>query len=298
MDICCFLYDKKNIVSRKRMPLVKRHDYMIHEDEAYGLGMSVAHLENDQRDNFNDAPFREFDFYLLSHIFAGEGKLFLQDTKTVYRLPKSSVVIIAPHTPHILGSVSDDYREDFIFFAGQEADNLANQGLLKTRVVTLDVRKRLLSGIREVQQTISPEYHFRAQHMLISLLLDIHDKQSCRPKDLSLIKLIDRITAEPQKTWSVKEMANFCGYSSAQLRRNFLQYTGSLPKNYVDEIKFQKAAELLLARVSINEICRILGFTDRFHFTRRFKEIFQISPRSFREKYSTVTNDAAAEDDE
>ncbi len=69
----------------------------------------------------------------------------------------------------------------------------------------------------------------------------------------------------------------------AQFRREFLKHTGLLPKNYIEQFKLRQAAEqLLLQSASVNEIAAHFGYRDSYHFSRRFKHLFNLSPGQYR----------------
>ena len=99
-------------------------------------------------------------------------------------------------------------------------------------------------------------------------------------------RLLEEIGKAPERRWPLQEMAAFCHCSTAQLRRNMLEYTGMLPKECIENIRFQYAAEMLTSQeLSIEEIGQRLGYPDRFHFSRRFKAFFGVAPGQFRDEF-------------
>lgn len=280
MDKSCFFCDK-NFHEIRTFPKEKLSEHMNLQIQNHGIGMEIICDAEEKQDTYSTSGFRSFDFYILCHICAGEGRLFLKRPKMEYRLSPSNVFILEPDTPHIISGVTAGFKKDFIFFAGPEIDIIAKHGLIKRGILSWDIHKRI-KEIFNKKKIETAENYIQAQIMLQMLLLDINANFPLRNKDITLIKLIDEITAFPGKNWTVAEMAAFCGYSTAQLRRNFIKYTGKLPKNYVDEIKLGKSAELLSEGMTIDEVYQKIGFQDRFHFCRRFKEFFNIPPHKFK----------------
>jgi YesN/AraC family two-component response regulator len=61
-----------------------------------------------------------------------------------------------------------------------------------------------------------------------------------------------------------------------------------LPKLYIDRLKIQKAAELLMSnRLKVIDIAERLGYVDQYHFSRRFKKLTGLSPRRYRQTFSS-----------
>jgi AraC-like DNA-binding protein len=79
-------------------------------------------------------------------------------------------------------------------------------------------------------------------------------------------------------------MAEFCNLSEPQFRKVFKAVIGMPPKNYIDRLKVQQAAETLSSgNMKISEISKKFGYLDPFHFSRRFKEITGMAPENYRE---------------
>ena len=82
-------------------------------------------------------------------------------------------------------------------------------------------------------------------------------------------------------------MAELCNLSENQFRRVFNQHTGMSPKRYVDKLRMQQACEILSSTVSpIAEVAHQFGYSDPYHFSRRFKDIIGLSPENYRNSYS------------
>ncbi len=206
----------------------------------------------------------------------------MDDGKVEQRLPAGTVVLLLPETVHLFGGVSPDYREDYVGFCGPEIDAMARCGLIRSGCALLGTARRL-PAIAEALRRESPQAPFDAKNLLTELLLDIHARRLDQPRHQRLARLLDRMGREPARAWTLPEMAAHCNCSTAQLRRNMVEYTGMLPKECLESIRFQHAAEMLTMQgLSIEETSRRLGYPDRFHFSRRFKAFFGVAPGQFR----------------
>ena len=101
--------------------------------------------------------------------------------------------------------------------------------------------------------------------------------------------IIDEIRSNPEIWWTVEELANMCNTSVSQFRRKFKKNTGMLPKEYIEELKLRHSADMLLAsNLSVKKIAKRFGYRDPFHFSRRFKHRFGVSPEHYRSSDGSI----------
>lgn len=73
--------------------------------------------------------------------------------------------------------------------------------------------------------------------------------------------------------------------SHSSLTKNFRLSYGMTPKEYLINIRIQKAADLLTtSNYQISSIASFCGFLSPAHFAMRFKEVYGISPKEYRRK--------------
>ena len=86
---------------------------------------------------------------------------------------------------------------------------------------------------------------------------------------------------------SLEEIANKCCVSKVYLCRLFKQYAGISPMAYVNKLKMNKAAFLLIqSNSSIKQISLMLHYNNPYYFSEMFKKEYGISPKYFRENNS------------
>ena len=121
---------------------------------------------------------------------------------------------------------------------------------------------KVSSGLPKL--SLSPERHFSR------LLPAIEQMQSRLEEDLST---------------GVPAMAEACGLSCAQFRRDFLASMGCSPQQYTLNCRMQKAQRLLLLTDrKITDIALAVGYQDASGFNRCFREHFGVSPRQLRQR--------------
>lgn len=236
---------------------------------------------------------RTFEFYSISHMYQGEGRLWLGSGKE-YDVHAGDCVIITPHTLNLYGGVNGQcYCEDFLCFCGPVADMLMRSGVLCDGVFPFGHIRRLPS-ILEYAADPAVSSQIRANMELQKLLVDLYlQKKSMSQNEYPLLDdLLKEIREKPEHWWSVREMADLCNLSVDQLRRIFVERTGVKPKTYVDRLKITLAAEFLLNyNMSIAKVAAHFGYQDPYHFARRFKTILGVSPGRYRKSIPVSRSD-------
>jgi AraC-like DNA-binding protein len=64
--------------------------------------------------------------------------------------------------------------------------------------------------------------------------------------------------------------------------RTFKRATGMPPHAYLNQVRLERARELLRAGESSAQVAAATGFADQSHFTRRFKGAFGVTPSQYR----------------
>ncbi len=237
---------------------------------------------DDDRDEYAVAPVRSFNCFVLSHIFAGQGRLWLPDYGE-FMLEPGSTVLIPPGLRNLYGSLSDTgYREDIIMFDGGPIRRMMALGLLVPGIGRLGPVRRL-QEFNRLMSNPTAEARWRLGLMLQSLLLEIHSNGRHRRTTSRLELLQEAIRNDHRHWWTLEEMAAFCNQSETQFRRSFVNAVGMNPKHFLEEIKLREAARKLVeTSLPIESIAGELGYRDRFHFSRRFKMLFGQAPAQYR----------------
>ena len=271
----------------KRRPVVScpLQQHSIWQLQRYGSALTIDCREDNPRDMAPDTPVRIFSSYVLSHIWSGKGLYCTEGHAHDTRLHAGMLVLIPPGKANVLAGIPQTgYQEDYVLFSGEAFDRMAAAGLLKPGTYSWE-RARFLPDLLALTHKAPPEGHFRAVLQLQRLLLQLrHGRPTHRDAGNRLHDLEAEMAAHPERWWSVREMAEFCGCSDSLLRSLFVKETGCLPKRYAEKMKLEEAARRLARQVPLEEICHALGFRDRSHFSHRFKAFFGVPPGHFRDR--------------
>lgn len=91
---------------------------------------------------------------------------------------------------------------------------------------------------------------------------------------------------------TVSKIANIFSLSHSSLYRLSIDKFGIPPKQLIQNIRMQKAAELLLTtKISISNLARQVGYKDSFTFSKYFKKHFKYSPTKFKKLDEHIIED-------
>lgn len=83
---------------------------------------------------------------------------------------------------------------------------------------------------------------------------------------------------------SLEMIAQDLGFESSYLRRIFKWKTGITIMQKLEDIRIKKAKKLLCSgRYRNREIASMVGFSDQYYFSKRFKQICGMSPTEYRD---------------
>lgn len=234
-------------------------------------------------DSYRNGSVRYFQFYVISHMYHGHGRLWLEPGQETDIQP-GDCVIITPGTRNLYGGFQDVYAEDTINFIGPVADMLTRAGVISNGLFPMGGVRRLLP-ILNLMNDPAVNSQIQANIEFQKLLVDLYqEKCSSRQEEYPLLEqLIQQLKENPRKWWTVSDMAEMCNLSDDQLRRIFYRRTGVNPKFYLDRLKLNQAAAMLAdTENTIAEIAEFFGYMDQYHFSRRFKAVLGMSPTRYR----------------
>jgi len=108
--------------------------------------------------------------------------------------------------------------------------------------------------------------------------------------DVRVREVVDALATQPQRAWTVVELARSVGLSPSRLRVLFLEAFGIAPHEYLKKQRMLAAERLLTSsHLRVKEIMSLVGFADSSHFTRDFKALFGSCPTRYRRLMTSRT---------
>lgn len=152
----------------------------------------------------------------------------------------------------------------------EESYSLSDYYIMKTD------KCRTESEIRAVHMEMIEGYTNKMRRIK---LIGVYSKQIVRAVDYIICHLHSRI--------SLEETAERLKISSAYLSRLFKKETGFAFGDYVNKLKIEEAASLLLyTEYSDTEISSLLGFSSQSYFIKIFKKYMGTTPKKYKKQYS------------
>ena len=234
---------------------------------------------------FEKCPSRIFPVYSISHMIEGQGKLWIKN-KGEFKVRKGDCILMAPGVVNRYGGVNGKtYIEDTLCFSGPVADMMYDSGIISCGVFPLGSVRRLIPLVNSIRDASLDSIFsglIRLQQLLMEIFLSSHSAKTHAYSFFDTV--MQNIRDCPERWWTVSELAEMCRLSTPQLRRVFLLKTGMSPKLYIDRVKTELAADQLKNTTkTVNAVAHAFGYSDQYHFSRRFKQIMGISPHHYRE---------------
>ena len=101
----------------------------------------------------------------------------------------------------------------------------------------------------------------------------------------TLAPLIQAIKQQPEKEWSVDEMAASVAMSRSKFANLFKDTVGQSPMEYVTSFRMLKAQELLKKKRPVGVVANDVGYENASSLAKVFKKHFGITPKQWIKNY-------------
>ena len=82
---------------------------------------------------------------------------------------------------------------------------------------------------------------------------------------------------------TIKDLSILTGFNESYFSRYFKHHIGISPKQYILKTKINFAKHLLADKgLTVKETAALVGFSDQFIFSKKFKSICGVSPSSYK----------------
>ena len=146
--------------------------------------------------------------------------------------------------------------------------------------------ENLLANLENELQTNPAGYEVSVRSWFNLLLVMIFRKMSQQ-----LAERFNGISAELlmylkthcREKLEMQDIAKECNYNSSYFSRIFREFTGVSFRDYLKQVRIEKAAILLAGTtMQVLDICYEVGYSDKTKFFQHFKEIHGLSPLAYR----------------
>jgi AraC-like DNA-binding protein len=233
---------------------------------------------------------RDFQFHAIEFVAEGEGELWIDGQW--FLLKPGSVFTYSPGIPHRIRSRGKRILiKFFVDFAGTQVESLLKASGLITGCPHQLVRTRWIHDIFDqlLESGAHTRRFARRQCALLVRLLLSRLEVDAHPLDETVSAAFEtycrcrhHIEDYFKTTASIHDVANACDVDPAYLSRLFHRFSQEGPYQFLTRLKMDCAADLFTrTNKTVTDVAKSLGFADPYHFSRVFKRIHGIAPRTF-----------------
>lgn len=237
------------------------------------------------------------DTYIFLYCVWGKGLLTIEKQKMI--LTANQFIILPKNVP--LSYISDDndpWSIYWICFDGTKANiysklNSKPSSVLPSIYMRIEQRIELFDKIYSVLcgklslSTLNYANQIFPHFLATFIYSEETSAEYTQPKysQEMVNKVVQYMNNNAERKLTIKELANYAGYSESYFYRQFINSMSISPIEYFIKIKINKAAIMLLkTKMSIAQISAKLAFGSADYFSRAFKKELGITPSEFRKQ--------------
>lgn len=231
--------------------------------------------------------------YQLLYIAAGKAHFHFGDKEEI--VTAGHMVLYRPKEPQKYAYYREDQTQVFwVHFTGGNVKNiLRSYGMTDEKRIFycgsgLEYQNHFRTMIQELQ-LCRDNYQEMLEMHLRQIFITIHRylKSDSDMGNSLIAEIIDKsriyFTEHYNEDIHINEYANAQGLSTSWFIRNFKQYTGETPMQYILSLRIHNAETLLKnQQYNITEISQIIGYDNPLYFSRIFKKAKGLSPSDYR----------------
>lgn len=233
--------------------------------------------------------------YQLCYIPEGSG-FFESQSLQRCRIEAGTMFLLFPGEWHTYcPDPTTGWKQYWIGFKGINIDVRVKNGFLKKEdpIFHVGINNDIISLYQQAINTAMDENaHFQlmlagiANHLLG--MMYCLDRNRHLNKNRALVEQINKaqvwMQEDLEEPLTIQEIAHKLGMSYSLFRKSFKDYAGLSPAKYLQDIRLQRARELLRTTdLSVKEIAYRLHFETPDYFSAQFRKKVGVSPSQFRE---------------
>lgn len=238
--------------------------------------------------------------YQILYIASGKAHFYFNGIEEI--VPAGNMVLYRPREEQRYYYYGIDHTEVYwVHFTGNNVKNILRKyGIADNAHVihtgtSLDYKRIFLQMIKELK-LCKDDYEEVLVNYLQLLLIMIHRITKSQPRNKTQY-LMDEMDASVHyfhenynKPISIEDYAASHHMSVSWFIRNFKEYTGVTPAQYILSLRISNAQTLLeTTAYNVSEIANIVGYDNPLYFSRIFKKQSGMSPSEFRKQLQDFT---------
>lgn len=238
--------------------------------------------------------------YQMLYLTEGEG-IFASKHCPKQSIKTGDVFLLFPYEWHTYYPVTGSaWKSYWIGFRGRNIDDRVRAGFLSPEkpIYHVGYSADLIRLYKAAMRAAQIEAAFTQQHLagivnnLVGCMYSL-ERNMQLSKNAGHVRIISqaqqRIRERVEGDIDLEELAGELSVSYSYFRKLFKEYTGMSPRIYQQELKIQRAKELLsTTNLSVKEISFALNFDSPDYFSSKFHHMCGCKPSEFRKKTSVL----------
>lgn len=264
--------------------------------------MYLHYVSVDNRHDANfiqDRPNGIIDFIFL--FIKSKSTLIINGSNYIINTP--SVVLFNSYTPHKYFPSGTEYIDDYLHFAPKDLDAFLKELTFPCNTpIPLSNHFTIQSLLTLLIHENQPESKYSIPiitALIKTLMLKVGEQWDIlqhedilSPHYYDLLAIRNQILQQPEKMWTVEDLAEQAHLSHAYFQVLYKKAFGTTCMNDVINAKISHAKTYLTStNLPIYEIALTVGYNEVPHFIRQFKKSTGLTPGAFRKKASYSKED-------
>ena len=242
------------------------------------------------------------DHYLFHFVISGKGTLYSNDT--AYRIDRGHGFLILPdQTTTYVADEEDPWEYTWIEFDGlRVSESISLAGLSAAQPVYTPqnheagrlLQEQMMYIVNHPQDSpvrqIGQGFLFLDQLVQSSAARRLPSQR--RLRDFYMKEPLSFIEQNYQRDISIEEIAAFCGLNRSYFGKVFRDSMGESPQAFLLHYRMARAAQMLKeTTLPIGTISTMVSYANQLHFSRAFKSVYGMAPRTYRQAHFIRTEE-------
>lgn len=227
-------------------------------------------------------------FFKTDFVYEKNGELLRGSCGDMMIIPRGEIVWHGP-TPEM----TEGFRNDWMHIEGDDFIELVKKYELPIgtlfKVGGHHTLSHCIQKIKAEQATCSDGYREMCDVYIREAIIKLHRKHQnelSNSSDEKIKNMRVRLIDEIQKEWTLKSMAEACGYSPSHFSFLYSKIFNISPIADLINIRIESSKSMLTySSMSISEICYAVGFSNIYYYSKCFKKNTGMSPTQYRHKF-------------
>ncbi len=211
-------------------------------------------------------------------IFSTKGKVNYYHNGSVYTTDENHFILVPQKSTYYLVCEQEDVSPVLNFYCNLNLD----------KFMSFEFSDRQIIGDAEKVVTLwtdkRPGWQLTAKSLIYKILSALFDgnRNTIFPTHVkTAISFIYKNYGDC--TLDNAQIAASANISQIYLQKEFIKYIGQPPQKFLQKIRINNAAELLVSgTLTVSDISQKTGYASVYHFSRAFKNIMGMSPLQYR----------------